>query len=94
MFPLIRRHCYLLEGCCRLHSEKNLASVARRFYRSLRSCVRCSAKDDVASIDGEKKPYSIPSDVLLRDAQVLYSVAPAMGHNKVFPVTMTSLAFW
>nr|CAD1824597.1 unnamed protein product [Ananas comosus var. bracteatus] len=82
MFPLIRRHCYLLEGCCRLHSEKNLASVARRFYRSLRSCVRCSAKDDVASIDGEKKPYSIPSDVLLRDARVLYSVAPAMGHNK------------
>lgn len=79
MFPGVRQQYYKFKSSCGFKLQNNLTTAGRRLYQCMNSNVRCSAED--GSLDKDSNVAS--SNISLYDAQVLYCVAPAMGHNKV-----------
>ncbi|XP_020253101.1 histone deacetylase 14 [Asparagus officinalis] len=75
---------YKLKNLCELYSKK-MTYTQRRFYKHITCNIRYSQSDGGASISNSgyiRKDSHVSSNIPLQDARVLYSVAPATGHNK------------
>ncbi|KAK8921465.1 Histone deacetylase 14 [Platanthera zijinensis] len=75
-----------IKNFCKLHLEQKERAKGRRFDQLLRINMTCSAKGDrttLSSSDAYERELQ-DSSTKPHDAHVLYSVAPAMGHNKEY----------
>ena len=85
MFFLVQNHIHKWKNHPRFGSYAKLDS--RCILEHIRSRRRYSSNTYGASIScstGAAKDFYLPSDTQLADAKVIYSVAPAMGHNQVY----------
>lgn len=74
-----------IKNICKLNFEEK-ATAMRSFGQLLTFNWRYSANGDgvtVSSSNAHEMEQQSCSNIPLQDARILYSVAPAMGHNKV-----------
>ncbi|XP_020579772.1 histone deacetylase 14 isoform X4 [Phalaenopsis equestris] len=75
------------KNICKLNFEEKVTAMRRSFGQCWRLNLRCSANGDGASVLASNvhvREQQSCSNIPLHDARILYSVAPAMGHNKEY----------
>ncbi|CAL9192935.1 unnamed protein product [Musa hybrid cultivar] len=79
MLPSVRQHTHGLRIRLTFKSKDYLMFIQRRIMRHMSLNIRSSAENDSGIKDDMKAASSIKP---FYDARILYSIAPAMGHNK------------